>query len=33
MPSVLDRDPIAATEQERSQIALVEDFFARLDNE
>ncbi len=33
MPSVLDREPIAATEQERSQIAKVEDFFARLDNE
>lgn len=33
MPSVLDRDPIAATEQERPKIALVEDFFARLENE
>ena len=33
MPSILDREPIAATEQERSQIAKVEDFFARLENE
>jgi excisionase family DNA binding protein len=33
MPSVADREPIAASEQERSQIALVEDFFARLNNE
>lgn len=33
MQSGLDREPIAATEQERSQIALVEDFLARLDDE
>lgn len=33
MPSVLDREPIAATEQERPNIAKVEDFFTRLDNE
>lgn len=32
MPSVLDREPIAATEQERPNIAKVEDFFTRLDN-
>ncbi len=33
MTSVLDREPIAATEQERPIIAKVEDFFTRLDNE
>lgn len=33
MPSVLDRGPIAATDQERLYIAKVEDFFTRLDNE
>ena len=33
MPSVLAREPIAATEQERPNIAKVEDFFTRLDNE
>lgn len=33
MSSVLDREPIAASEQERPKIAKVEDFFARLDNE
>ncbi len=32
MPSVLDREPIAATEQERPNIAKVEDFFTRLDD-
>lgn len=32
MPSVLDREPISATEQERPNIAKVEDFFTRLDN-
>ena len=32
MPSVLDREPITATEQERPNIAKVEDFFTRLDN-
>lgn len=32
MPSVLDREPIAATEQEQSNIAKVEDFLTRLDN-
>lgn len=33
MSSVLDREPIAATEQEQPNIAKVEDFFTRLDNE
>lgn len=33
MPSVLAREPIAATEQERPNIAKVEDFFTRLDND
>jgi len=33
MPSVLARDPITATEQERPNIAKVEDFLTRLDNE
>lgn len=33
MSSVLDREPIAATEQERPNIAKVEDFFTRLDND
>lgn len=33
MPSVVDREPIAATEQERPKIAKVEDFFARLEDE
>ena len=33
MPSILDREPVAATEQERPHIAKVEDFFTRLDNE
>lgn len=33
MPSVLDREPIAATEQEQPKIAKVEEFFTRLDSE
>lgn len=33
MPSALDREPIAATEQERINIAKIEDFLTRLDNE
>ena len=33
MTSVLDREPIAATEQEQPNIAKVEDFFTRLDND
>ena len=33
MPSILVRDPIAATEQEQPNIAKLEDFFTRLDNE
>lgn len=33
MTSVLDREPIAATEQEQPKIAKVEEFFTRLDNE
>lgn len=32
MSSILEREPIAATEQERVDIAKVENFFARLDN-
>jgi len=33
MSSVLDREPIAATDQERPNIAKIDDFFARLDDE
>lgn len=33
MSSVLDREPIAATDQERPNIARIDDFFARLDDE